>query len=415
MTTAEDHLRAQLDAAARQVAYCREHSPFYADLPASADAGAFADLDDFAAAVPCVTKAELIADQQAAPPFGRQLAVEPRALVRNYVYPAGQVLAWTAADQAMLEDMFAEGLACMGLGEDDVIDITFQFGWVAAGTIWDAGARRLGATVLPGGAGESARHAHNINLVRATSLIGFSTFLKRIADSAAEAGLDPAEDLAVRHLIIVGEWHGSDAKATLSARYGGARVREAYGTGETGLVATECEVGDGTMHVHPDVLVEVRHEATGQLVEDGAGGELYLTPLRVEGMPVLRFRTGDITEVFTREPCACGRITPRVGAIIGRVSDLLRVKGSFLSRPLLQSVLDRVVPGAGAFHVEVSRPEGMDRLVMRLELASADRAVADEVSRGIRERAGVLVEVEPCEFGSLAEGGAWFTDRRQEG
>src|SRR6478752_7937165 len=154
MTT--PHLRTQLDLAAEQVSYCRDHSPFYAGL--SAASVPFASLDDFAAAVPCVTKPELIADQQAQPPYGRQLAVPQRDVVRSYVYPAGQVLAWTAGDQQMLEEMYAEQLAVTGLGPDDIIDITFQYGWVVAGTIWDAGARRLGATVLPGGAGESARH-----------------------------------------------------------------------------------------------------------------------------------------------------------------------------------------------------------------------------------------------------------------
>ena len=374
--------------------------------------GPLASVDDFAAAVPCVTKPELIADQQAQPPYGRQLAVPQRDVVRSYVYPAGQVLAWTAGDQQMLEEMYAEQLAVTGLGPDDIIDITFQYGWVVAGTIWDAGARRLGATVLPGGAGESARHALNINLVRATSLIGFSTFLERIADSAQEAGLDPAVDLAVRHLIIVGEWHGSDAKSRISERFGGAVVREAYGTGETGLVAAECGAGDGTMHVHPDVLVEVRDEHTGQLVPDGTGGELYLTPLRVRGMPVLRFRTGDITEVFTAEPCTCGRTTPRIGAIIGRVSELLRVKGTFLSKPLLQKVIGQTTVGSGAFHIEVGRPEGMDRLVMTLESDQGGAELAEELGRQIRQIAGVLVHVELCAPGSLPQGESWFTDRR---
>lgn len=416
MTADVDHhpqmVRRQLERALEQVRSVRDRTAFFAarvgELPPRFDS-----VDDFAAEVPAVTKQELIDDQLLHPPFGGQLAVDATEVNRYYVYPAGQVLAWTANDQARLEDMYADGLRCTGLDARDVIDITFQFGWVVAGTIWDAAARRLGAAVMPGGAGESARHAHNLNLVRGTSIIGFSTFIERIAESAEEMGLDPAADLAVRHLLIVGEWHGSEAKEKLSQRYGGAVVREAYGTGETGLVAAECEVGDGIMHVHPDILVEVRHEVTGELVLDGSGGELYLTPLDAEAMPVLRFRTGDLTKSFTTAPCACGRTTPRIGEIVGRVSDLLRVKGSFLSQPLLQSVLADVHPSAGTFHMQVSRPEGMDVLEMTVEADDAPADFEAVLSRRIKERAGVLVTVRRAES-TLDGGGTWYTDLRRE-
>jgi phenylacetate-CoA ligase len=376
--------------AAAQVTYVRENSAFYRDR-LSPDAGTtpFANLEEFASIVSPVTKAELVAAQSADPPYGPLLAVAPRELVRNWIYPAGQVLALSAHDQDTQEQMYADGLACTGLTADDIVDITFQYGWVAAGTIWDAGAQRLGATVVPGAAGESARHAHNLRHVKATSIIGFPTFLNRIADSA-------------------------DAKAKLSARFGGAAVREAYGTGETGLVATECEAGEGLMHVHPDVLVEVREATTGELVAEGEPGELYITPLKAHAMPVVRMRTGDITGTHTIAPCSCGRSTLRIGTIIGRVSDLLRVKGSFLSRGLLQELLDEVAPGSGAFHIEVSRPDGMDRLVMRTELVPAEEAVAANLSRRIRERVGVLVEVESHPLASLATVDAWFTDVRQD-
>jgi phenylacetate-CoA ligase len=401
--------------AAAQVTYVRENSAFYRDR-LSPDAGTtpFANLEEFASIVSPVTKAELVAAQSADPPYGPLLAVAPRELVRNWIYPAGQVLALSAHDQDTQEQMYADGLACTGLTADDIVDITFQYGWVAAGTIWDAGAQRLGATVVPGAAGESARHAHNLRHVKATSIIGFPTFLNRIADSAVTSGIDPAVDLSIRHLIIVGEWHSADAKAKLSARFGGAAVREAYGTGETGLVATECEAGEGLMHVHPDVLVEVREATTGELVAEGEPGELYITPLKAHAMPVVRMRTGDITGTHTIAPCSCGRSTLRIGTIIGRVSDLLRVKGSFLSRGLLQELLDEVAPGSGAFHIEVSRPDGMDRLVMRTELVPAEEAVAANLSRRIRERVGVLVEVESHPLASLATVDAWFTDVRQD-
>lgn len=396
---------------AAQVDYARRASPLYRRLLGDGPAARFATLDDYAQAVPAITKPEIIANQQAAPPYGDLLAADLDDVVRCYVYPAGQTLAWTAADQRRQEEMYADGLRTSGLTRSDVVDITFQFGWVVAGTIWDAGARRLGATVVPGGAGEAARHAHNAHLLRVTSLIGFSTFLERIAGAAREAGLDPATDLAVRHVLIVGEWHGSTAKQRLSETFGGAQVREAYGTGESGLVAVECAADPRGMHVHPDALLEVRDE-TGALVADGDGGEIYLTPLATRGMPVLRFRTGDLTESVRHGECGCGRATPRIGPIVGRASELLRVKGSFLSKPLLRGLIDEAAPGGGEFHVTVSRPRGMDDIQMELEVPDPDRFGSEPVARTIRARAGVLVQVVPVPRGTLTDRTNWYTDRR---
>jgi len=249
-----------------------------------------------------------------------------------------------------------------------------------------------------------------------TSLIGFSTFLERIAESAREVGIDPAADFAVKKMIIVGEWHGSDTKDVLSRLYGGATVREAYGTGETGLVAAECPADPDAMHVHPDVLVEVRDETSGTLVSEGEGGELYLTPLHLEGMPVLRFRTGDVTGFVRHDPCACGRTTPRIGRIVGRVGQLLRTKGVFLSESLVRAVLDQVsadvAVSLGTFQVTVDRPTGLDRLVLNVECPQARDGLSDLITSRMKQRAAVTMEVVLQAPGTLAGRESWFIDRR---
>lgn len=402
----------QLAEAARQVGYARGASPFYRSMLDGVP-GSFADLAAFGDAVPAVTKDRLIAAQREHPPYGGLLAAPPRSVERLYVYPVGQVLAWTHADQARQAEMYAAGMFATGIRDTDLVDITFQYGWVVAGTIWDAGARRLGAAVIPGGAGESSRHATNLRLLGGTCLIGFSTFLERIAHSAREEGIDPATDLDVQKMIIVGEQHGDQTKRTLARTYGGATVREAYGTGETGLVAAECAADPDAMHVHPDVLPEVRDETTGALVADGEGGELYLTPLHVEGMPVLRFRTGDITASVRHEPCACGRTTPRIGRIVGRVGHLLRTKGVFLGAPTVRSVLDASDASLGEFQVVVDRPTGQDRLVLRVESpVPAPERLTQQIVARMKQRAAVSVEVEVVTPGTLAGQQSWFVDKR---
>jgi phenylacetate-CoA ligase len=405
----------QLGLAGEQVSRAAAASPFYGNRLGAPPPGGFGfrSVDDFAQAVAATTKEQIIAAQQTAPPFGGLLAVPEDDVVRYYIYPAGQVLGWNASDHLALEDMYAGGLYTAGFRRTDRVDITFQYHWEVAGTIWDAAVRHLGAAAVPGGAGESARHASNMALLGVNALIGFSTFLERIAESAAEQDLAP-EKLGVEKMIIVGEWHGSDAKGRIADIYGGASVREAYGTGETGLVAAECGADPDGMHVHHDVLLEVRHETTGEPVAEGEGGEVYLTPLTNQTMPVLRFRTGDITESVRFERCECGRTTPRIGRIIGRSGQLLRVKGIFLSRPLVASVVTHCLGSEAAFQMTVDRPSGLDRLRLQVEADGQSQAGSlGRLVQRMKARAGVAVEVEAVAVGSFGVSAPWFVDERR--
>jgi phenylacetate-CoA ligase len=397
------------------VRYAFGNSPYYGNLLGSNfDVGTPESVDDFAAVIPSITKDRIVALQQGDPPFGGMLAVDEKEIERYYAYPTGQVLAWSHRDQATHLNQYAAGLFTAGIRDDDRVDITFQYAWVAAGTIWDAAVRHLGAAVVPGGAGDSPRHAAGLRLIRATCLIGFGSFLERIAESAVELGIDPARDLDVRKLIIVGEWHALEAKDKLSARFGGATVREAYGTGETGLVATECPEDRTAMHVHPDFLIEVRDPVTQELVDEGMGGELYVTPLRLEAQPVLRYRTGDITEFVRSSPCVCGRSTPRIGRIVGRMGQYLRVKGMFLNRGMIAAVLDQIDGRLGTFHLTVDRPHGQDRLRLRVGGVSVSDSgeLAEQISRAMKQRASVAVEVSIDPVESIPAGDSWFTDVR---
>lgn len=417
--SADELLARQLAALQRQATYAAGSSPYYRELLADVDLSTpFADLDDLAARVPPIVKDTIVARQRAEPPYGGMLAAPEEAIARHYVYPNGQVLAWTGRDQRWFEEMYATGLYTAGVRPEDRVDLTFQFGWVTAGTIWDAGVRRLGAAAAPGGAGDSARHAANMRLLRTTCIVGFPTFLERIGHAASEQGIDPARELSVRKLVIVGEWHGDDTKERLSSLYGGASVREAYGTGEAGLVAAECEADPEAMHVHPDVLVEVRDERTGELVGPGEGGELYLTPLAVEGIPVLRYRTGDLTGRLELGPCECGRRTPRIGRIVGRVGQMLRVKGLFLSKALVEAALTDVDErlAKSAFQMVVDRPRGQDRL--RLLVENPGEVAADACPRVVarlQERASLTAEVELVAPGELGEVELWYADQRSNG
>lgn len=411
----DQYRRRQLEMADRLVQRASQLSSFYSQRLSAlrGENARLGSVSEFAQAVEFTSKEQIIVAQKLEPPYGGLLTVPEDDLVRHYVYPAGQVIGWSGADQATLEDMYALGLFAAGVRRSDRVDVTFQYHWVVAGTIWDAAVRYLGAATMPGGAGESARHAANIAMLRTSCIIGFSTFIERIAESAIESGLSP-ENLGVEKIIIVGEWHGSDAKSRLSELYGGAAVREAYGTGEVGLVAAECDADSSSMHVHPDVLLEVRDIDTGELVPDGSGGELFLTSLTADAMPVIRFRTGDITDSVSYQPCQCGRTTPRIGRIVGRSGQLLRVKGVFLSQPLVASVLETVLGRPATFQIIVDRPSGLDRLRLQVESATElSTETCISIAQHMKSRGAVAVEVSVVPVGTIRDAVPWFVDERR--
>jgi phenylacetate-CoA ligase len=403
----------QLKLLQAQVEHVRAHSPFYRDRLGGIPAGGPESLDQYFAAVEPVTKAELIGDVAEHPPYGSLLAVPMEELRRLYVHPGPQVFAWTTRDQERLIEMYAQGMTTAGFVPGDLVDVTVQYGWVMAGTIWDAAFQRAGATVLPGGAGGTGAHIERLASIGVNTLMGFPTYLEEIANQARERDLDPARDFSVEKLLVIGELRDEDAKERLRAAYDARFVREAYGAAEIGLVAAECEHADGGMHLHPNILVEVRDPESGELVAEGESGELYLTPLEREGMPVLRYRTGDITEYLRSGTCECGRTTPTMGRILGRVSDLFRVKGVFLVPRIVESLIFECAGEGATYQIEISRPKVRDEVRLKLEHGNGDGAgVAGHLVARFKERCNVAVEVELVDEGALADATPNIVDLR---
>jgi phenylacetate-CoA ligase len=409
----EERAAYQLQQLQRLVMSIRQTSPFYQGRLSELGEDGPATLEEFYAAVAPVTKAELIANVAEHPPFGQLLAVSMEELCRVYVHPGPQAFAWTRSDQDLLTEMYAQGMTTAGFGPGDLVDVTVQYSWVMAGTIWDAAFQRAGAVTLPGGAGGTGAHIDRLNSLGITTLMGFPTYVEEIALQAQERGLDPATDFSVSKLLVIGELRDSDAKERLRALYDAEFVREAYGTAEVGLVAAECAHAGGGMHLHPDVLVEVRDPVTGDHVDEGTPGELYLTPLRREGMPILRYRTGDITEYQITGTCDCGRTTPRVGRILGRVSDLFRVKGVFLVPRVVESLVHGCVGQPTPYQLVISRPRVRDEVLLRVEYAGGDdeRLISSFVTQ-FKDRCNVSIGVELSVPGGLDDAEPRIVDLR---
>ncbi|MGH8066468.1 MAG: phenylacetate--CoA ligase family protein [Candidatus Entotheonellia bacterium] len=398
----------------RQLRYAYDHSPYYRRHFDDADANPhqFLSLTDYFESTPFLKKEDIIADQAKAPPHGSFLTVHPDEIVRLYVSPGPIVWSFTAGGYRRYCEAFAKGVYLCGARRSDVVDVTPNYAWVPAGTFMDDGYRMLGAAVLPGSVGMSDFHVEVMKLAKVTIIHAFTTFLAQLGEVAKQKGYDPQRDLAVRLGIIGGEIRSEAARRALGEPFGGIQIREQYGTAEVGMIANECEFGGG-MHMSDDHVVEVIDPATGKHVDEGASGELVVSDVWRQAMPIIRYRTGDLTEGLNLEPCPCGRTAPRMKRIIGRVSDIPRIKGMFVVPRNVQSVLDRF-PELGRFQLIVDRPARQDELTIKIVLKQpVDReALGQRLIAEIREAIRLTAAVEFVDSQELPEGVPLTEDRR---
>jgi phenylacetate-CoA ligase len=399
----------------RQLRYAYDHSPYYRRRfdDAGANPHQFVALTEYFERTPFLKKEDIIEDQAKAPPHGSFLAVHPDEIVRLYVSPGPIVWSFTAEGYRRYCEAFAKGVYVCGARPSDIVDVTPNYAWVPAGTFMDDGYRQLGAAVLPGGVGMSDFHVEVMKLAKVTIIHAFTTFLAQLGEVVKQKGYDPHRDLAVRLGIIGGEIRSESARRALGEPFGGIQIREQYGTAEVGMIANECEFGGG-MHLSDDHVVEVIDPATGKHVDEGAGGELVVSDIWRQAMPIIRYRTGDLTEGLNLEPCPCGRSTPRMQRIIGRASDIPRIKGMFVVPRHVQNVLDRY-PELGRFQLLVDRPVRQDELTIKIVLKQpVDRDVLGRrLVAELRDAIRLAAAVEFVDAQDLPDGMPLIEDRRK--
>jgi phenylacetate-CoA ligase len=254
---------------------------------------------------------------------------------------------------------------CAGATENDIFQLMLtldrQF---MAGIAYYGGIRKLGAGIIRVGPGLPAMQWDTINRLKPTVLVTVPSFLLRLIDFAREQGID-LNTSSVRKAICIGE-NLRSPDFTLSPI--GKRIRthwnidllSTYASTEMQTAFTECEQGMGGHH-HPElIIVEILNENDSP-VKTGEVGELTITTLGVEGMPLLRYKTGDMMQSFD-ESCSCGRTTMRLGPVVGRKQQMIKLKGTTLYPPGIFEVLNQI-ESVKDFAVEVFTSEaGVDHL-----------------------------------------------------
>jgi phenylacetate-CoA ligase len=234
-------------------------------------------------------------------------------------------------------------------------------------------------------------------------LVCTPTYALHLAEVAAGLGLDLASS-DIRITIHAGEPGASvpNVKRRIEAAWR-ARCFDHAGATEVGAWAFDCQAEDGAIHLNElEFIFEVIDPQTGKAVDEGTRGELVITTLGRAGMPVLRYRTGDLVEMTT-EPCACGRQLARIkGGVLGRADDMLSVRGVNLYPAVIDNLI-RAAPSIIEYEVEIRRISEMDDLLLKIE--TDERSSFVEVEQAIlaafRAQLNIRVSVAQAERGSL--------------
>jgi phenylacetate-CoA ligase len=405
-------LRGVLDEVSRSNPFWQNH---FATAGLSAD-----DLDAIdsvagLSVIPLTQKSDLVADQQASPPYGTNLTYGRSGYSRLHQTSGtttGHPMRWldTPNSWQWFMDCWAQIFRMVGLTQDDRLAFPFSFGPFVG--FWAAfeGANRLGNLCLAGGGMTSQQRLRLIEDNEATVICGTPTYLLRLAEIAAEQGVDLQRG-SVRMLVVAGEPGGSiPAIRNRIEQAWGARMFDHWGMTEIGALATECVENPSGMHLlESECIAEIIDPATGVVaVPDESGsrhGELVLTNLGRLGSPLIRYRTGDLVETDP-QTCSCGRALLRLrGGILGRADDMLTIRGNNVFPSSVEAVL-REFDDIAEFCIEVRTVRSMQHMLIQIEpvagLSDAQReSLSSDAGARVRDRLNFNPEVQLVEENSL--------------
>ena len=384
----------------RHLANVLRHSPFYSEqLAALKIRPARFRLADLAS-LPFTDKAVLEERND-------EFLASPASRVVDIVLSSGTTgkptrIMYTEQDLQRLAYNEKISFASCGFTADDVVLLTCTMDrCFVAGLAYFLGIRSLGAAAIRNGNASLDSHAEILQRLKPTALVGVPTFLRKLGLFMKENGLDPAST-AVRKLVCIGE-PLRDAKfkplklgVDLEALWK-AKAFSTYASSEIVTTFCECRAQQGG-HLHPDLgIVEIVDEQ-GRPVPSGTPGEIVVTPLAVEGMPLIRFKTGDVS-FLVEKTCACGRHSPRLGPIIGRKKQMLKVRGTTLYPQAIFSALEEI-PGMSEYYLLVSSQDDLsDDIEVHVAAQPGFVVSVEQVEAKLQSRLRVKprVRIEPVE------------------
>ena len=393
----------QLERLQATLHHAYRHVPFYRELfdRAGLGPGDILSLQDLRG-VPFTTKEDLL---QGFPYSFFAVPLTKVARIHTSSGTTGKpvVVGYTKRDLQYWAHLNARILMAGGLGERDVLQISFNYGLFTGGFGFHAGAELLGATVIPASAMSITRQINIMVNFKATALVSLPSHALRIGHRLQEMGIDP-RGLSLK-VGFFGAEPWSEATRKQIEDHLLIKALDNYGLAEVGGpgVSYECEYRQG-LHISEDHFYpEIIDPATGEVLDPGQEGELVLTTLTKEAFPVLRFRTGDLTSL-NYEPCECGRTLVRMARVKGRVDDMLIIRGINLFPSQIEDVLLSFQVGPN-YLIRLYREEGLDQVEVQVESILTGReekdALAKRIERDLADKLGLEMKVVLVAPGSI--------------
>jgi phenylacetate-CoA ligase len=280
------------------------------------------------------------------------------------------VVGYTRGDLNTWTELTARVAAAAGVSESDRVQMAFGYSMFTGGFGMHYGVERVGATVIPAGAGNTERHLMMMRDFGTTGIVSTPTYALYLAEEGDRAGVDFAE-LPLRVGLFGGEPSGEGMRREIEERLH-IMATDNYGLSEVGGpgVSGECECRCG-LHIAEDhFLAEIVDPETLEPLAEGEEGELLLTPLTKEAFPVLRYRTKDLT-ALEYEPCECGRTMVRMRKVRKRTDDMMIIRGVNVFPSQIEDVLLKIEGVQPHYLIIVDRDRAMDDLEIRIEVDEA--------------------------------------------
>ena len=376
--------------------YLNIHSAFYKRLFSThkIDISSINSLEDLAA-IPTTTKDDL---QQ----YNDDFICVPKNKIVDYVTTSGTLgdpvlFGLTDSDLDRLAYNEAISFACAGVGQDDVIQLMTTIDRrFMAGLAYFLGARKLGAGIIRVGNGILELQWDSILKFKPTYIIAVPSFLLKLIEYAKQHNID-LNNSGIKGAICIGEpLRAQDFSLnTLSNKIKESwniELFSTYASTEMNTAFTECEKQKGG-HQHPELIITEILDDNNQPVNKGESGELTITTLGVEGMPLLRFKTGDIVKAHY-EKCDCGRNTMRLGPVIGRKKQMIKYKGTTLYPPAMHNILNDFNE-VEAFVIELSHNSiGTDEILIKIAVNTPTESLLQSIKDHFRAKLRVLPKIE---------------------
>jgi phenylacetate-CoA ligase len=351
---------------------------------------------------PILRKSEMTGIQGGNPPFGELITVQPGQLRRLYSSP-GPIYVPDGRLQSYYR--WEKAFEACGITAGDIVLNCFNYHLTPAGAMFEEAASNLGCAVIPAGIGQSEIQIKEASHFKANVYIGLPSYLSVLLAKAAEVDVP----LFLEKAFVIAEKLPESLRTEFQEKHG-IKVRQGYGTAEVGAIAYECEKGKG-IHFDPSVLIEILDPESGQPVEPGEPGEVVVTVINPVNT-LFRFATGDLSSAVYDE-CPCGRKSPRLTGILGRVDQVIKVRGLFVHPALLHEAMASF-DNVEKFRAVITRERAMDDITIQVE---AKKQLSPEAVKAIGNRIKDVLKltsmVEQIDTGTIPEDSEVIDDRRK--